>query len=176
MSSRSRLLLDLGMFAAMLAAFNPVLTGIAIHEWLSLALFVALLFHTIINWEWTLRVMDSFAEKILSASRVNLVVDIALFVATVTVMLSGLMVSQAIAASLGVSIAPDSLWVAVHAVSADAVMLLLFAHFALHWRWVARTVRGFGSPRTAAQPRPVPRPAYQAATSPVPRSGAAARR
>ncbi len=153
MSSRSRLVLDLGMFLAMLVAFNPAFTGIAVHEWLSVAVVVPLLFHTIINWEWTLHTIDTVTQKLLSASRLNLVVDIALFVSTVAVMLSGLLISQAISGALGLLVAPSTMWVAVHAVSADATVLLLFTHLALHGRWIARTVRSYGrAPRPHAIP------------------------
>ncbi len=137
MNARSRLLLDLGMFAALLAAFNPAWTGIAIHEWLSLAVAIPLLVHVIVNWEATLRVVERFVDRLFHTSRVNVLVDVALFVSTVAVMLSGLMVSQAIAGLLGLAVNPNPLWVAIHSLSADATIALLLVHFALHWRWVA---------------------------------------
>ena len=144
MSTRTRLVLDLGMFGALLVAFNPAWTGIAIHEWLSVAVIVPLLFHLIINWEWTLRVIERFTERLLHTSRLNLVVDIALFVSTVTVMLSGLLVSQAIAGAMGLSVAPSAMWVAVHSVSANATIVLLLAHLGLHAGWVVNAARRFG--------------------------------
>jgi Domain of unknown function (DUF4405) len=136
MTARSRLLLDLGMFAALLAAFNPAWTGIAVHEWLSLAAITPLLVHMIINWDATLRVVEKFADRLLHTSRINILVDVALFVSTVTVMLSGLMVSHTIAGLLGFSATPNQLWVAMHSLTADTTIALLLAHFALHWRWV----------------------------------------
>ncbi len=136
MSARSRLLLDLGMFAALLVAFNPAWTGIAVHEWLSLAVAIPLLVHVIINWEATLRVISTFVDRLLHQSRLNILVDVALFVSTVAVMLSGFMVSHAIAGLLGITMTPNALWVAIHSLSADATIALLLVHFALHWRWV----------------------------------------
>jgi len=147
MSTRSRLLLDLGMFGALLVAFDPALTGIAVHEWLSIAVIVPLLFHLIINWEWTLRTVERFAERMLNASRLNLVVDVALFIATVTVMLSGLLISQAISGVLGLNVTPGAIWVAVHSVSANATVALLLVHFALHAKWVVNVARRLGTPR-----------------------------
>jgi len=141
MSARSRLLLDAGMFAAMLVAFNPAWTGLVVHEWLSLAVIVPLLIHLIVNWEWTVRVIERFAERLLHVSRLNLIVDAALFVSAVAVMLSGLMVSHVITGAAGITLSPSSLWVAVHSLSADATVVFLLLHFALHWRWVAHVTR-----------------------------------
>jgi hypothetical protein len=136
MTARSRFLLDLGMFAALVSAFYPAWTGLAVHEWLSLALIIPLLVHTVINWEMTLRVVRAFFDRLLHTSRLNLVVDAALFVSGVAVMLSGLMVSQVVAGTLGLRTAASPMWVALHSVSADATIALLLLHLALHWRWV----------------------------------------
>ncbi len=151
MSPRSRLLLDLGMFGVLLAAFYPSRTGLAVHEWISVAVIVPLLFHLIINWDWTVRVIERFAERLLHASRLNLLVDVALFVSAVAVMLSGLMVSQVVAAWFGVAIAPSPIWVAVHSVSADAVIAALLVHLALHWRWVFNVARRLPAPSPMTQ-------------------------
>ena len=74
-------------------------------------------------------------------------VDGALFVAAVTVMLSGLLISQYVAKAVGITILPTSLWVTTHRWSADATMLLLLVHFALHWRWIVKTAGELGRPR-----------------------------
>jgi hypothetical protein len=151
MSPRSRLLLDLGMFGVLLAAFYPDRTGLVVHEWISVAVIVPLLFHLIINWDWTVHVIERFAERLLHASRLNLLVDVALFVSAVAVMLSGLMVSQVVAAWFGVAIAPSPIWVAVHSVSADVVIAALLVHLALHWRWVFNVARRLPTPSPMTQ-------------------------
>ena len=82
-------------------------------------------------------------------------VDAALFVAAVTVMLSGLLISQYVAKAVGITILPTSLWVTTHRWSADATMLLLLVHFALHWRWVVKTAGKLGRPRANAADDPI---------------------
>ncbi len=151
MSTRARLMLDAGLFAALLAAFSPYRTGLAVHEWLSVAIIVPLLFHLIINWTQTVRMIDTIVERIASLSPINLVVDVALFVCGVTVVLSGLMVSQVIASALGVSLAPSALWSAVHSVSADGVIVLLLVHLGLHARWMTRAVARLFAPTPRIQ-------------------------
>ncbi len=123
MTARTRLWLDLGMFAALLAAYNPTLTGLPVHEWLSIAVIVPLLLHLIINWEWTVRITTAFLDRLFHTSRLNLIVDTTLFVSTVGVMLSGFTVSQVALAAFGIASAPSAVWVALHAVTADMTVL-----------------------------------------------------
>ena len=65
-----------------------------------------------------------------------------IFGATVTVMLSGLMVSRTIATAIGVTSSSGTIWNAVHSLSATGTIALLVAHFGLHASWIARTLRG----------------------------------
>jgi hypothetical protein len=153
MTVRARLYLDLALFGAVFAAYNPAWTGLAVHEWVSVAAIVPLLFHVVVNWDQTLRILRRFAEIVRATPKLNLVVDAALFVAAVAVMLSGLMVSQAVAGAIGVTIVPSSLWITVHSISADATIALLLAHFLLHWRWIVNVACKLGRPpRTLRAP------------------------
>ena len=156
MSARARLWLDLALFGALFVAYNPAWTHIAVHEWLCVVTVVPLLFHVIVNWDQTLAILRRFAELVRTTPKVNLVVDGALFVAAVTVSLSGLLVSQYVARALGISIVPNALWVSTHRWSADATILLLLVHFALHWRWIVKTAGKLGRrSQTAGEDDPI---------------------
>lgn len=150
MTARARLWLDLALFGALFLAYNPAWAGVAVHEWLCVVAVAPLLFHVVINWDQALQILRRFVELMRTTPRVNLVVDAALFVVAVTVMLSGLQISQSVARSLGVTIAPSSLWVSTHAWSADATILLLLVHVALHWRWIVKTAGRLGRARLQA--------------------------
>ena len=140
MSARNRLALDAGLFVALLVAYYPVRTGIAVHEWLSIAIVVPLLAHLIINWDWTTAVAARLAGKLRATSKVNFAVDVLLFVSAVAVVLSGLLVSQSIAGLLGLQTNASLIWHSLHSVAADATIVLMLAHLGLHWRWIARTL------------------------------------
>ena len=155
MTARARLWLDLALFAALFLGYNPAWTGIAVHEWLCLIAIVPLLFHVVINWDQTLKILSRFAEIVRATPKVNLVVDAALFVAAVTVMLSGLLISQSVMKAVGITIAPSALWVSTHSWSADATILLLLVHFALHWRWIVKTAGKLGRPRAVTADDPI---------------------
>ena len=49
--------------------------------------------------------------------------------------------------AVGISVTPTALWVSTHRWSADATILLLLVHFALHWRWILRAAGKLGRPR-----------------------------
>ena len=151
MSARARLTLDAGLFAVLLVAYYPSRTGLAVHEWLSLAITAPLLVHLVLNWDWVVKIVARFAYKLRSVSRLNFVVDVLLFVAAVSVVLSGLVVSRSIARAFGIATNPSVIWYAVHSVSAEATLVLMLVHLGLHWRWIARVVG-----QVSARPGPIP--------------------
>lgn len=53
-TSRTKLnfLIDIIIFTAFLVAMDPRLTGIAIHEWLSIAFGAAIIVHLLLHWQW----------------------------------------------------------------------------------------------------------------------------
>lgn len=150
MSNRARLILDCSLLAGLLVVDDPALTGLVVHELLGVAIAGFLLLHTVLNWGWTVRTVTRFFDRITTMPRINLVVDVALFVESVAVMLSGLMVSRVVLTAMGVSATASPIWSAVHAVSAEATSVLLAVHAALHWKWLVRTLAGFGAPRPRA--------------------------
>jgi hypothetical protein len=141
MRSRTRLLLDLALLAALLVAFYPKWTGLPVHQWLSIAIVGPLLVHLIVNWQWAARVVATFFRKLFSASRLNFAVDSILLVATVTVMLSGFMVSPELFRPVGIRFALSPAWRVAHSWSANVTVALLLLHGALHWRWAWGVVR-----------------------------------
>jgi hypothetical protein len=154
-STRKRFYLDVIILVAFIAAYKPLTTGLGLHEWLSLLLIGPAIFHLIINWDWVLKVAASFARRLRTTTRLNLAVDTVLFLSTVTVMLSGFLVSRTLAGVVGLATAPDPLWHTVHSLSADATFALVVVHTLLHWRWFARVMGVAPSRRTRPLPQPV---------------------
>lgn len=152
MTASKRLPIDMFMFGAFLVAYKPFSTGLSLHEWLAVVLVVPVLVHMVINWDWAVRVSTKFSSHLRRTTRVNLVVDIVLFVFTVAVMLSGFMVSRVFAAAVGFSANPDPIWRTVHRWTADVVIALALVHFALHWKWFERAF-GWGTAGRAARKR-----------------------
>jgi hypothetical protein len=142
-SPLTNILIDLVVSSSFLIAFEPTLTGIPIHEWLSLALTGALIVHILLHWQWVVSVTIRFVRQLLHSSRLNYVVDALLFIAMTTVMFSGILISKSILNVLGIPPSRDMLWRILHARSADATLILTACHFALHWKWVVNTFKRF---------------------------------
>ena len=153
MRARTRFMLDILIAIGLVAAYRPTWTGISLHQWLSIAIIAPLLLHLIVNWQWAVQVLRTFLKRLFSASRLNFVVDCGLLVATVTVMLSGFMVSPWFAGPLGVSSAHLLVWQVVHLWSANATIALFALHGALHWRWIVGTAKRLAETPTPARAR-----------------------
>lgn len=152
----TNLLIDLVILASFLIAFEPALTGIPIHEWLSLALTGVLIAHILLHWRWVVSVTVHLVRQLLHSLRLNYVIDALLFIAMVTVMFSGIMISRSILDVFGIPPSRDMFWRILHARSADAALILTACHFALHWKWVVNTFKRFViAPTVALFARPL---------------------
>ena len=47
-----KLILDILVFIGFLLSLDPRLTGIAIHEWITIAGTAAIILHLLLNWNW----------------------------------------------------------------------------------------------------------------------------
>jgi len=144
MTPRERLVLDLTIFAVVMAAANPALTGLSFHEWLGFVLVLPALVHLVVNWDWVLRVCATFFGRARNASRLNLAIDAGLFGALVAVTLSGVLVIPGLSASLGLSASGE--WHAVHLAASNLTIAFTLAHFAMHWRWIVDVTRRWATP------------------------------
>ncbi len=141
--NRTKLLLDISTFVAFLIAMDPRTSGIAVHEWLSIALGATVVVHLLLNWNWIIEVTKRLFTKGkgLNGSRINYILNWALFFDGVLIMLSGIMVSEAVMPALGLTLPPNFIWREFHEVSTNLSMLLMGLHLALHWNWIVSTTK-----------------------------------
>ncbi len=132
---------DLSIFVAFLVATAPRLSGLAIHEWLGLALGAALLTHLLLHWSWLVGVTRRFFGKVAWSARLNYVLNTLLFIAFTIIIVTGVLISEVAMPLLGISFANDRLWENLHRVASDATVLLVGLHVAVHWRWIVNVVR-----------------------------------
>lgn len=142
--NRTNLFIDLGIFAGLLVAAAPGLTGLALHEWLSVAFFGTIVAHILLHWKWIVSIGAQFFRKLFHASRLQFVVDVLLFVAFITVMTSGLAISQNVLAFVGIAnLARNPVWKQIHSLSANLTIIAAGLHFALHWDWVVSMTKRY---------------------------------
>ncbi|NTW29009.1 MAG: DUF4405 domain-containing protein [Coriobacteriia bacterium] len=162
MSNRLRLTIDAVTFLSLLLANSPAATGIAIHEWLSVALALTLFVHLVLNWGWCARTATRLFRKMMASRRINFAVDLVLLVAFVTVMLTGILISESVLPTLGITVAGLGVARTLHALSADATILAFAVHLGMHWRWIFRVLADWFSPSTRTDEVVVPaRPAME---------------
>ncbi len=150
----TKLLIDLGAFVALLVASAPHFTGVAIHEWLSLALGGTIVVHLLLNWNWIVGITSRLFSKVAKGQRFNYSLNWALFASGIMIMLSGLMISKTIMPFLGITLASGGAWRELHSLFTNITMVLMGLHVAVHWSWITSMFRRL-LPRRASSPQVV---------------------
>ena len=140
-SNRTKLLLDIGTFLAFLITMDPRFSGLAIHEWLSLALAGTIIIHLLLNWEWIVNVTKRLFVKATNGARVNYVLNWLLFIDGVLIVLSGIMISESAMPTLGIALPMNFAWRRLHDMSANIALLIMGLHLAMHWNWIVTTFK-----------------------------------
>ena len=141
--TKVNLWLDLGLFAAIMLALAPALTGLAIHEWLSIALAVAVSVHLLLHWAWITATLRRFFGRLTGQARINLLLNIVLFIAFVIVTFTGLLISREALPFFGFDLQPSRAWQTLHRLSADAIVFAMGLHVALHWKWILNALQRY---------------------------------
>ena len=102
-----------------------------------------LLVHILLHWKWIVTVGGKFFKNLWHSSRLQFFVDILVFAAFITVMVSGIMISKTVLSTLGIQLAGGGSWKMIHKTSADAALYLTGLHFALHWNWIVTMVKKY---------------------------------
>ena len=150
--NRNKLLLDILIFASFLISMDPHSSGIAIHEWLSLALAGTIIIHLLLNWDWIAQLTARLFANGLNGSRFNYILNWLLFIDGIFIMLSGIMISESAVPALGLALPQNFAWRSLHDLSANLSLILMGLHLALHWTWIVWTIKhlfGVGSPQSA---------------------------
>ena len=140
-SNRTKLLLDIGTFVAFLITMDPRFSGLAIHEWLSLALAGTIVVHLLLNWEWIVNVTKRLFVRSTNGARVNYVLNWLLFIDGVLLVLSGILISESAMPALNIVLPMNFAWRRLHDVSANLALLIMGLHLAMHWNWIVNTFK-----------------------------------
>ena len=145
----SRWLIDTGLFAVFIILFWLDLTGIALHQWLGIALGGLAAYHLLTHWKWVQAVTERFLKHTSLQARLYYVMDAGLAAGFFVILATGLIISTWLSLSLGSYAA----WKNLHVVSSIATLLLLVTKIGSHWRWIVQTARR----RLVALKDPAPR-------------------
>jgi hypothetical protein len=151
---RNNWLIDAALFGGFLGSLWLDLTGVAVHQWLGLAVAVFSGYHLVKHWPWVKTVTRRFFARTNPRARTCYIVDAGLAVGLAAIMVTGLSTST----WLDLGLANYATWYGVHVVASVSTLALLLAKIRLHWRWIVDVARRriFSSPApkasTAAQP------------------------
>ena len=170
-SPKTNLLLDLGIFTAFLVVSNPRMTGNSIHEWLGVSFAAAIITHLLFHWKWILQVGAEFFKKLFHQSRLNFAINALFFIAMTGVSFSGILISKDVLNIFGIQLNASQAWRMIHSATADATVILLGVHIALHWKWILNNLsRYVVSPvraMLASSPSREPQPAHNLVAQPI---------
>ncbi len=133
---KTNLWVDVVIFLAFLLALDPRTTGIAIHEWLSLAAAGAAIVHLLLHWQWIVEVTRRFFRHFGKKQSLNYVVNALFFIDLAIVIFSGIMISKEVLPALGLSAPHNNFMRRLHTLSADWFVFIVGLHIALHWKWL----------------------------------------
>ena len=136
-----RLLVDASMTAAVLMLLTLALTGLAVHEWLGIALLVVVTLHLLLNWAWIIAGVRRFFGPLSPLVRFNAILNTVLFIMMTVVLASGLMISVVALRYFGLRTLPSIFLRLVHQVSADALLPVVGLHLGMNWRAVYTSLR-----------------------------------
>lgn len=131
---------DFILFAAAMAVLSPIFTGIALHEWLGIAIGGAVVLHLLLHWRWTVSSLKRFFGRLSSLNRINLVLNLALFIDMVVAIFTGLMISRSALPWLGISLPGGFGWRGLHSLSSNLLLVIVALHVGIHWKWILNVI------------------------------------
>lgn len=141
MDLKRNLVLDAAALAVYAVVASPAVTGIGMHEWIGLGLFVLFVVHVAAHGGWIADTVRAAFSRPSAARMANLVLDALIALALAVCAVSGLFVSGAVLPSFGWFAPGYFFWDPLHALSAKALLALLVVHVVAHARHVAAFIK-----------------------------------
>jgi hypothetical protein len=134
LSLRKKLIfsLDILLFDLFLLSLSPRLTGLPLHEIIGFFLFLPIITHLLIGWNWLANYIGRFFKAGTKRDKFNLLLNVLLFIALLFQLVSGLLTSQVLLPFINVKTINDNHWRIWHAQIATMSMLLVGFHLALN--------------------------------------------
>lgn len=139
----TKLWVDILIFIIFLIAMEPHLSGLAIHEWLTLSVLAAMTVHLLLSWDWITEITRRFFGKLSAQNRINYILNWLLFIDGTLLMISGILISEVALPVMGIQLPQGFAWRRLHDLSANLGLILLGLHTALHWSWIVNTVNRY---------------------------------
>ena len=127
---------DTFLLGGFLAAQSFRLTGINIHEWVGVAMGIALIAHITLHWEWVVRTTTRLVAKKPGRDTLRWANDLLVMGAMTLTVASGILSSRVVLPLFGIGAGSSDFWLEVHFKMAYFSLFLIGLHVALNWRWI----------------------------------------
>jgi cytochrome b len=141
--NKVNLFFDVLIFVTFLITTAPHLSGIPIHEWLSLALAVAIIVHLLLHWGWVVETIRRTFKALPRTTRINSILNTALFIDFVIITFTGIAISEAALPLFGIHVTPNFTWRRLHDQASNIGLVLLGLHIGMHWDWIVNSVKRY---------------------------------
>ncbi len=158
-NQKSNWYLDVVILLGFLVSFFLNLTGLAVHQWLGVAVFLGIMFHLVNHWDWVKSVFSNFFGKASGRARLYALIDGLLLYGFVMIIETGLVIST----WFNLNLSNYEVWLEIHIYSSIATLLLAVLKVGLHWRWIVKTAAKIFTPAPKLNPQ-VLNPVPQAST------------
>lgn len=135
------LYLDIALTVGFVLTLKPFLTGIALHEWLGLAVGGGLIAHALLHRKWIVAITRRIGCKLPWRTRACYLLDALLLIAFGLLIITGLLISQAVLPTFGILMTPSLLLAQVHNIAAWTALGALALKLGLHTEWIVNAVR-----------------------------------
>lgn len=136
-------IVDSLLVVAFVLVMDVPLTGVPIHEWLGIVLAVGLVTHVAQHTTWILTATRRILTSASVRTRINVLMTMGLFVGFVSIIASGLLISEAALPFLGIEPEAGDFWLWLHLASVSWALWLTALHVALNWKWLVNAVSRF---------------------------------
>ena len=125
---RSNLVIDLIALIVYLLVANPAITGVPLHEWFGLGIFVVFIVHTVQHYDWVIDSFKSIFKRFSLLRHGRLILDILIVISFMICMVSGILISGTVLPEFALYSQGYYFWDPLHAVSAKVLLALLLIH------------------------------------------------
>ncbi len=149
---KSNWIVDAVLFGGFLLALALDLTGVALHQWLGVAIAALAGWHLAAHGIWVKTVTARFFGRTSGRARLFYTVDAALAVGLLTISVTGLVIST----WADLTLTNYAAWSNIHVAASLLTLALLVAKIGLHWRWIVNVSQRRLFPAPAAPSRVQP--------------------
>lgn len=140
--TRFLLVLDVILFASLIMLSEPRFEGLALHEWIGLAVIPLVAVHILLGWRWIVATILRLFRAGTWRLQVNAALNFFLFTAFVVTMFSGAMTSFIALPALGIPAHNFEGWRALHKQWEVYLEISVALHLAMNWSWISGAVGG----------------------------------